>query len=52
MPTLGAGLNMKRIVDVACGSHHSLVLTEDGEVSDDQNTTTAIYQSYKLNKLI
>jgi len=23
---------MKRIVDIACGSHHSLALTEDGEV--------------------
>ncbi|EFN61765.1 RCC1 and BTB domain-containing protein 1 [Camponotus floridanus] len=32
IPTLGAGLNMKCIVDVACGSHHSLALTEEGEV--------------------
>jgi len=34
MPTLSAGLGMKRIVDIACGSHHSVALTEDGEVSE------------------
>lgn len=51
MPTLGAGLNMKRIVDIACGSHHSLVLTEDGEVSHDQSTmTTPIYHSYEIER--
>ncbi|EZA54598.1 hypothetical protein DMN91_007313 [Ooceraea biroi] len=32
MPSIEGGPNMKRIVDVACGSHHSLALTEDGEV--------------------
>lgn len=39
MPTLGSGLGMKRIVDIACGSHHSVALTEDGEVSEGQDTT-------------
>lgn len=48
MPTLGPGLSMKRIVDVACGSHHSLALTEDGEVSDVKDMTTTIYHSYEL----
>jgi len=32
MPSVVGTLNMKRIMDIACGSHHSLALTEDGEV--------------------
>ncbi|KMQ90700.1 rcc1 and btb domain-containing protein 1 [Lasius niger] len=31
-PTRVAGLSEKCVVDIACGSHHSLALTSDGEV--------------------
>ena len=27
-----SGLQMKKVIQVACGSHHSLALTNDGEV--------------------
>ncbi|KAM0728094.1 RCC1 and BTB domain-containing protein 1 [Formica fusca] len=51
MPTLGAGLNMKHIVDVACGSHHSLVLTEDGEVyAWGQNNCGQVGSSLSTNQ--
>ncbi|XP_020287366.1 RCC1 and BTB domain-containing protein 1-like [Pseudomyrmex gracilis] len=32
MPTTADNSRMKRVVDIACGSHHSLALTEEGEV--------------------
>lgn len=32
-PTRVAGLSEKRIVDIACGSHHCLALTSDGQVN-------------------
>ena len=34
-PTRVAGLSEKFIVDIACGSDHSLALTRDGKVSKD-----------------
>lgn len=38
-PTLvSINLNGKRIMDIACGNHHSLALTDDGEVSDKLTT--------------
>jgi alpha-tubulin suppressor-like RCC1 family protein len=29
---IGASLSGKEVIEVACGSHHSLALTRDGEV--------------------
>ena len=29
---IGANLSGKEVIEVACGSHHSLALTRDGEV--------------------
>ncbi|TGZ51677.1 RCC1 and BTB domain-containing protein 1-like [Temnothorax longispinosus] len=51
MPTLGNGLNMKRIVDIACGSHHSVALTEDGEVyAWGQNNCGQVGSSISTNQ--
>ena len=32
IPSLTSGLQMKKVIQVSCGSHHSLALTDDGEV--------------------
>jgi len=46
MPIL-EGLGMKRIVDIACGSHHSIALTEDGEVKyrDDYDDNLSLLRT-------
>lgn len=36
MPTTADSSRMKRVVDIACGSHHSLALTEEGEVTSSR----------------
>ena len=32
IPSLTSGLQMKKVIQAACGSHHSLALTDEGEV--------------------
>ncbi|XP_011699349.1 PREDICTED: RCC1 and BTB domain-containing protein 1-like isoform X2 [Wasmannia auropunctata] len=51
MPTMNGGLGMKRIVDIACGSHHSVALTEDGEVyAWGQNNCGQVGSSISTNQ--
>ncbi|XP_012230297.1 RCC1 and BTB domain-containing protein 1 [Linepithema humile] len=53
MPSVGAvgSLNVKCIVDIACGSHHSLALTEDGEVyAWGQNNCGQVGNSISTNQ--
>ncbi|KAG5339698.1 RCBT1 protein, partial [Acromyrmex heyeri] len=51
MPIL-EGLGMKRVVDIACGSHHSIALTEDGEVyAWGQNNCGQLGSSISTNQV-
>lgn len=45
MPTLKDDVDRKRVVDIACGSYHSVALTESGEV----NKVAMILRYYELN---
>lgn len=36
---VSTNLQNKRIVEVACGSHHSVALTQDGEVRETRSRT-------------
>ncbi|KYN22215.1 RCC1 and BTB domain-containing protein 1, partial [Trachymyrmex cornetzi] len=51
MPILES-LGMKRVVDIACGSHHSIALTEDGEVyAWGQNNCGQLGSSISTNQV-
>jgi len=39
---VSTNLLSKRVTEVACGSHHTIALTTDGEVSDDVTITIII----------
>ncbi|XP_011635998.1 RCC1 and BTB domain-containing protein 1-like isoform X2 [Pogonomyrmex barbatus] len=51
MPNVSGSIFMKRIVDIACGSHHSVALTEEGEVyAWGQNSCGQVGSSISTNQ--
>lgn len=38
-----ASLQNKKVTEVACGSHHSMALTHDGEVTESSPLTHLLY---------
>lgn len=46
-----SGLQMKKVIQVACGSHHSLALTDDGEVGEIWKSYVVLNILYNTKKL-